>query len=94
MASELQGSGALGDQPEGAPSLASLGEGGNPLSQLGMSPDMISEMLTPYIREIKVRVWWGKDSKLAEERGDEVIVVTHVVNPSGVVSLGEGLPTQ
>lgn len=94
MAGQLQGSGALGEQPAGAPSLASLGEGGNPLSQMGMSPDMISEMLAPYIREIKVRVWWGKDSKIAEERGDEVVVVTHVVNPSGFVFSGEGVTPQ
>ncbi len=87
MAGDLQGSGVLGDAPEGAPSLATMGEGGaNPLEGLGMSPDMISEMLTPYIREVRVRVWWGKDSATAEKRGDEVIVVTHLSNPSGFVA--------
>ncbi len=93
-AGQLQSSGVLGQAPEGAPSLAALGQGGNPLASLGMSPDMISEMLTPYIREIRVRVWWGEDSERAAERGDEVIVVTHVVNPSGVVALEQGIPGQ
>lgn len=92
MAGEMQNSGVLGQKPaEGAPSLASLGGGGNPLESMGVSSDMITEMLTPYIREIRVRVWWGKNSKLAEERGDEVVVVTHVVNPTGMVAAaGEG----
>ena len=35
---------------------------------------MITEMLTPYIREVRVRVWWGEKSDVAEERGDEIIV--------------------
>lgn len=87
MASQLQSSGVVGTQAEGAPNIADLAGGSNPLAALGMSPDMISEMLTPYIREVRVRVWWGDDSKEAEDRGDEVIVVTHVVNPSGIPAM-------
>jgi prepilin-type N-terminal cleavage/methylation domain-containing protein len=51
-----------------------------------MSPGMISEMLGPYIREVRVRVWWGEDSREAEEFGTEVILVTHVINPDGQIS--------
>ena len=93
MANELKGSGVFGGAGEGAPmDMAGMGGAAGGLGAL-MSPEMISEMLTPYIREVRVRVWWGKDSKTAEEQGDEVIVVTHMVNPTGVVSLEqEGLP--
>lgn len=88
MASQLQSSGVIGAaQPEGAPSIADAAGGANPLEALGMSPDMISDMLTPYIREVRVRVWWGEDSEVAEKRGDEVIVVTHVVNPTGIQAM-------
>ncbi|MCB9674193.1 MAG: prepilin-type N-terminal cleavage/methylation domain-containing protein [Alphaproteobacteria bacterium] len=56
-----------------------------------LSPDMISQMLTPYIRELKVRVWWGDSSDKAEEDGTEVILVTHVINPSGdIANIGAG----
>lgn len=94
MAEELQGSGVIGgggDDGPAPPGMAALGgEGGNPFGALGVSSEMITEMLTPYIREVRVRVWWGKDSDEAEERGDEVVVVTHIVNPTGVTSLEEG----
>lgn len=91
MAESLQGSGVLG----GGSSGASAAGGQSPaagLGALGLSSDMITEMLTPYIREIRVRVWWGKDSETAEEHGTEVVIVTHVVNPGGVVQLSQELP--
>jgi hypothetical protein len=93
MAQELQGSGEFGSSGEGGPDMSSVGGGGsNPLAAIGMNSQVITEMLTPYIREVRVRVWWGKDSAEAEDRGDEVVVVTHLVNPTGVVSLGEEAP--
>lgn len=48
-----------------------------------LSPEMISQMLGPYIREVRVRVWWGENSDEAEEYGSEVILVSQVINPSG-----------
>ncbi len=51
-----------------------------------LSPDMLSQMLTPYIRELRVRVWWGRDSESADEEGRQVVIVTHVINPSGDIS--------
>ena len=43
-----------------------------------MTPNM-----SDYIREVRVMVWWGEDH---EETGDYVEILTHVVNPSGVVT--------
>ena len=59
------------------------------MSALGnfMSPEMITEMLSPYIREIVVRVWWGDN----EDGVDQVEFTTHAVNPSGVVIPGAGV---
>lgn len=95
MASELtggegaeaggEGLGGLGDLAGGLPG----GAGG--LGAL-LSPDMLSQMLGPYIREVRVRVWWGPDSDTAEEDGTEVIVVTHVINPAGeIANIGQEL---
>lgn len=93
MAEGLAGSGALGGSP--LPEGASGGgmPGGMDLSAFGLSPDMISEMLGRYIREVRVRVWWGEDSRTAEENGDEIVLVTHVINPTGaVMSTSQGDP--
>lgn len=53
------------------------------LDSLGIGNDMITEMLGRYIREVRVRVWWGDDSGEAEELRNEVIVTTHITDPSG-----------
>jgi hypothetical protein len=50
---------------------------------LPFSPELIGEMLNPFIREVKVRVWWGEDGEAAEEAGDEIVVTTHMINPHG-----------
>lgn len=70
---------------EGGPSIPGLPGGAGGAGGLGalMSPGAISEYLGPFIREVRVRVWWGEDSDSAEEDGTEVILVTHVINPSG-----------
>ncbi len=61
------------------------------LASLGVSNDMIGEMLGRYIREVRVRVWWGEDSDRAEELGDEVILTQHITDPTGgFVNLGGG----
>ena len=70
------------------------GGGGDPLSQfasLGMSSDMLTEMLAPFIREVRVVVWWGDSMDEAEERGDQVVVTGHVINPTGVVALEQSM---
>ncbi len=89
MASELNSSGVIGGGGGDAAASPLGGEGGgSPLESLGISSEMITEMLTPYIREVRVRVWWGEKSDDAEERGDEIVVVTHLVNPTGTVFAG------
>lgn len=85
-AQELQGSGLFGGGT--ATDLADLGGAGGAaagLGALGLSSEMITEMLAPFIREVRVRVYWGEDSEEAAERGDEIVIVTHAVNPTGVV---------
>jgi hypothetical protein len=95
MAQNLAGTGALPGAPAGLgdaaasagiPGMGAGGSSGIPdLGSLGMNPEMISQMLGKYIRAIQVRVWWGDDSKKAKEAGDEVVITTHVINPTGAV---------
>ena len=82
MASSLAGSGYFGGGAD--PNVASA-MGGMNLESLGVSGDMLTDMLGKYVREVRVRVWWGTDSRAAEELDDEVVVVTHAINPTGVV---------
>jgi prepilin-type N-terminal cleavage/methylation domain-containing protein len=82
-ADELQGAG-FGDQQEGAeqPEQADL-------TDMGFQPDMISEMLRPYIREVRVLVWWGEDEPDLDEGCENCVeLVTHVINPSGQIIPG------
>jgi prepilin-type N-terminal cleavage/methylation domain-containing protein len=58
------------------------------LGTLGVSQEMVSEMLAPFIREIRVRVWWGDSSNKAEDDGDEVILTTHVINTGASIIPG------
>lgn len=103
MAGSLAGDGALdgalagllpGGLPEGASSAAA--GAANAASGLGalLSPDMVTEMLTPYVRELRVRVWWGEDSDEAARLGNEIVIVSHQTNPTGIVQQmqAEGLP--
>ena len=53
------------------------------LGDLGISSDMITDYLSDYIREVRVMVWWSKEF---EESGEYVELVTHMVNPSGIVT--------
>jgi len=92
MGQDLDGAlGGGGEDPElgGAPAGGGPGE---MLGALGFGPEQISEMLGPYIREVRVRVWWGEDSAAAEETGSEVVLTTHVVNPTGVLQLENEVP--
>lgn len=60
-----------------------ISEGLPDLTSFGISNETIGMQIARYVREVRVRVWWGEDSDLAEERGHEVIITTHAVNPSG-----------
>lgn len=60
------------------------------LGSFGISEDMIAQMLEPFMREARVRVWWGDDLEEAEENGNEVVLTTHIINPAG--NMMGGLP--
>ena len=48
--------------------------------------DMLSDMIKPYIREIRVLVWWGDEEPDLEEGCESCIeLVTDVINPSGQI---------
>lgn len=96
MTEDLEGSGlfkggsgdsSLQDAPEGAPTeMPDLG-------MLGLSPEMMTESLAPFVRELRVRVWWGKDSEEAEKQKNEIYLTTHIVNPTGQVVPSGQAPT-
>ncbi len=56
------------------------------LGGLGFGSGDLTEILGPFVREVRVRVWWGGSLEEAEEAGNEVILTTHVFDPSGVAS--------
>lgn len=64
----------------------SAGAEGRDLGDVGLQPDMISELLAPYIREVRVVVWWGEEPDLGEPCQDCVELVTHAINPSGDIA--------
>lgn len=70
--------GLQGPEGTGAPPMPDL-------SSFGVGPEMIVDALDPYLREVRVRVWWGEDSDEAEENGNEVILTTHVASPNAQV---------
>jgi len=82
LAQQLEGTGLLPEAPEDQDG-PNLMDQAPDLASLGISNDMISEMLGRYIREIRVRVWWGDDSEEAEALGDEVILTSHITDPRG-----------
>jgi len=81
MAQSLEGTGLV--PPTETEAATGLEDQSPDLASLGISNDMITDMLGRYIREIRVRVWWGDDSAEAEKRGDEVILTSHLTDPSG-----------
>jgi hypothetical protein len=62
------------------------------LAAFGFGPEQITEMIGPFIREVRVRVWWGEDSERAEEEGWEVVITTHAINPTGMLPPTAGAP--
>lgn len=77
----------IGPPTEGDDASSSMS--GLDASALGLQPDMIGEMLGPYIREVRVTVWWGEDPDPKEACADCIELVTHVANPSGAEVMGQ-----
>ena len=84
MAEGLAGQGYWGDQDEQSQSQSVSGRGGQTdqagLDDLGVSSDMITELLGGYIREVRVLVWWGEN----EDELDQVEITTHIINSSAL----------
>ncbi|MED5372752.1 MAG: prepilin-type N-terminal cleavage/methylation domain-containing protein [Myxococcota bacterium] len=85
MASSFAGSGMAGEEVQEA---SQTQDAQMDLGDLGVSDDMLTEQLSPFVREIRVLVWWGSEDIDVEEDDDWVELVTHVVNPSGNVVSG------
>jgi len=61
------------------------------MSAMGITDDLITETLGKFIREVRVRVYWGKDLEASEKRGQISEIVTHVISPKGAFqSFGGG----
>ena len=92
MASDLTENGYFGDQTSEDASNNQMD-----LGDLGITPDKISEYLADYIREVRVLIWWGekrsrseiRDRNPDEEPDNQVELLTHIINPTGVVSTAE-----
>jgi len=95
MASEMEGDGdgGLGGMLGGAGipgDAGGAGGAGDAAGMLGnfMQPQMLTEMVGPYIRMVVVRVWWGEGSEEATEEGTEITLAAHVANPAGMLNAG------
>ena len=78
VAGDLAGNGYFGEDKG-----SEMDVGGAPdLGDLGISPDMVSDHLSKFIREVRVLVWWGDN----EDETDQVELTTHIINQSGVVT--------
>ncbi len=95
MAEDLAGQGYWGDQDydqQGSTSSSSSGgrdaESQQPgLDDMGVSSDMITELLGGYIREVRVLVWWGEN----EDELDQVEITSHVINSSALTLLSAAM---
>jgi len=96
LGEQLAGNGFWGEQGTEESSTSSAGgysaSGGETpgLDSLPFSTDSIFEQLGNFLREVRVVVWWGEN----EDGTDQVEIVTHIINPTGVVipSLGANTP--
>lgn len=91
-AEQLQSSGygVFGEEQDGSTTTQPQADERD-LGDLGVQPDMISEMLRPYLREVRVMVWWGDEEPDLEEGCESCIeIVTHVINPTGAETSLEG----
>ena len=51
------------------------------MGDLGLDAAMMGEYIQDYVREIRVIVWWGDN----EDETDQIELVHHAINPTGVV---------
>ena len=51
------------------------------MGDLGLDAAMMGEYIQDYVREIRVIVWWGDN----EDEQDQIELVHHAINPTGVV---------
>lgn len=70
-----------GDNATGAQDMEIPGVGGMDALSAFVSPEMITDLLDPYLREVRVVVWWGDDVEEAEELGNQVELVQHISVP-------------
>ncbi len=88
MAESLAGDGYWGETNSDLQSQSDQAEQQTPgLDDMGVSSDMITEMLGSYIREVRVLVWWGEN----EDELDQVEVTSHVINASALSAWGAAL---
>ena len=81
MASDLMGS------SNAAQTAADQGASGLPsLSDLGIDAAVIGEFLENYVREVRVIVWWGDN----EDELDQIELVHHAIDPSGLGGASQG----
>jgi len=76
LTGQFGGEGAQGTQDMEIP-----GVGGMDALSAFVSPEMITDLLDPYLREVRVVVWWGDDVDEAEELGNQVELVQHIASP-------------
>jgi len=79
-------------EDEGAVEDESMLTGGLNMESLGIDMSMFTEELSRFVREIRVRVYWCGEEGRREEGlcgPDEVVLVTHIVNPTGRVATAE-----
>lgn len=85
---ELQQSGEMDQSSTGTTTSADDAGIDSSMFSSFLSPDTINDTLSPWMREVRVIVWWGDDP--GEQEGESscedcVEIVTHVFNPSGQV---------
>jgi len=79
-------------EDEGAIEDQDMATGGFSMESLGIDPTMFTDELSRFVREIRVRVYWcGEEARRQEGYcgPDEVVLITHIINPTGRVASAE-----
>lgn len=88
MMGTLGGSGLAGEPEQSDALQSNLDDQSLDLGDAGISDDMITEQLSPFVREVRVVVWWGEAEPEDEDNLDRVELTTHLINPNGDVVTG------
>ena len=75
MAGDLAGNGYFGEDKASEADMSGTPD----LGDMGIDPSAITDHLSGFIREVRVRVWWGKN----EDENDQVELTTHIITPTG-----------